>query len=57
MEAKESGTAQEQADDEAYWELQRKLEVIRAKYDPKHEWNEASSVPNEYLREVQQLNL
>jgi len=47
----------EQEDENAFWEHQKRHEGIRAKYDPKHEWNEATSLPNEYLKELRQLNL
>jgi len=36
-----------------FWE---KHEAIRDKYDPKHEWNEATSLPAEYRREMEELN-
>jgi predicted DNA repair protein MutK len=48
---------QEEEDEKAFWEHQGRHKAIRSKYDPKHEWNEVTSVPSEYLREVQQLNL
>ena len=47
---------QEQEDEKAFWELQRKCEAVRSKYDPNHEWNEATSRPKEYLHEIKQLN-
>ena len=48
---------QEQKDEADFWELQRKGDVIRAKYDPDHAWNEATSLPEEYLNETRNLNL
>ena len=33
-----------------------KHQAIRDKYDPKHEWNEATSTPAEYEREMAELN-
>jgi hypothetical protein len=38
---------------EEFW---RKHQAIRDKYDPKHEWNEATSLPGEYQREMDELN-
>jgi hypothetical protein len=37
-------------------EFWRKHKVIRDKYDPKHEWNEGTSLPFEYRREMDELN-
>lgn len=37
----------------AFW---AKHQLIRDKYDPKHEWNEATSLPAEYVREMAELN-
>ena len=48
---------QEQKDEADFWELQRKGDAIRAKYDPEHAWNEATSLPQEYSNEIQNLNL
>lgn len=48
---------QEQKDEAEFWEYQRKHDAIRAKYDPEHEWNEATSVPQEYLGEIRNLNI
>jgi Ni/Co efflux regulator RcnB len=33
-----------------------KHKVIRDKYDPEHEWNEGTSLPAEYTREMAELN-
>lgn len=46
---------QEQKDEAEFWEYQRKHNAIRVKYDPEHEWNEATSVPKEYLNEIRSL--
>jgi hypothetical protein len=48
---------QEQKDEADFWEHHRKSDAIRAKYDPEHVWNEATSLPQEYLTEIQNLNL
>jgi hypothetical protein len=36
-----------------FWE---KHKAIRDKYDPKHEWNDATFLPAEYEREMEELN-
>jgi Ni/Co efflux regulator RcnB len=38
---------------EEFW---AKHKAIRDKYDPKHEWNEGTSLPAEYTREMAELN-
>ena len=48
---------QEREDEEAFWERHRKQDAIRKKYDPENKWNEATSVPREYLQEIRELNL
>ena len=48
---------QEQKDEAEFWEYQRKHDAVRAKYDSEHVWNEATSVPQEYLDEIRNLNL
>lgn len=48
---------QEKKDEAEFWEYQRMHDAIRAKYDPEHAWNEATSVPREYLDEIRKLNL
>ncbi len=48
---------QEQKDEAEFWEYQRKHNAVRAKYDPEHKWNEATSVPQEYLGEIRNLNI
>lgn len=47
---------QEQRDEAEFWEYQRQHNAIRAKYDPEGAWNEATSVPREYLDEIRKLN-
>ena len=37
-------------------EFWRKHKAIRTKYDPKNEWNEGTSLPREYEREMEELN-
>jgi hypothetical protein len=37
-------------------EFWAKHRAIRDKYDPKHEWNEATSLPLEYQKEMDDLN-
>ena len=48
---------QEQNDEAEFWEYQRKHDAICAKYDQEHAWNEATSLPQEYLDEIRTLNL
>ena len=48
---------QEEDDEVAFWEYEGRHAAIRAKFDPKSEWNEATSVPDEYTREIRSLNL
>jgi hypothetical protein len=48
---------QEQKDEAEFWECQQKHNAIRAKYDPEYKWNEATSVPHEYLDEIRSLNI
>ena len=48
---------QQEADNNAeYNEYKAKHKAIRAKYDPNHEWNEATFVPKEYEEEIAALN-
>lgn len=47
---------QEERDEKEYWDYEIKHNAIRAKYDPRHEWNEATSVPSEYIEEIRRLN-
>ncbi len=48
---------QEKSDEDEYWEYKAKSDAIRTKYDPNDEWNEITSVPDEYRKEVRALNL
>ena len=48
---------QEEQDENEFWDYQKKHDAIRAKYDPRLEWNEATSVPSEYLEEIRRLNV
>ena len=47
----------EEQDEREFWEYEAKHKAIRAKFDPKDEWNEATSVPAPFLREFRELNL
>ena len=48
---------QEKADDETYRrEYLPQHQAIRKKYDPKDEWNEGTSLPPEYVKEMADLN-
>ena len=49
-------TKQEEADEKEFWESQKELDAIRARFDPKHEWNEATTLPSEYRNEVRKVN-
>lgn len=44
------------ADEPLRNEFWAKHQAIRDKYDPKHEWNEGTSLPAEYRREMADLN-
>jgi uncharacterized protein HemX len=48
---------QEEHDEREFWEHDAKRRAIRAKYDPKNEWNEATSLPADFVRESTELNL
>ncbi len=48
---------QHEEDEKEYWEYRKKHDAVREKYDPRHEWNEATRVPQEYLKEIRSLNL
>ncbi|WP_342131335.1 hypothetical protein [Hydrogenophaga sp. OTU3427] len=48
---------QEERDEREFWEYEAKHKSIRLKFDPANEWNEATSVPEAFLREVRDLNL
>ena len=48
---------QEEEDEKAFWEHHRKHDAIRKKYDPENKWNEVTSLPSEYLKEIRDLNL
>lgn len=48
---------QRESDEKEFWEYRKVHDAIRAKYDPRNEWNEATSVPREYLEEIRELNL
>lgn len=47
---------QKEQDEKEYWAYQKMHDAIRAKYDPKKEWNEITSLPREYLDEIRSLN-
>jgi hypothetical protein len=44
------------ADEPLRNEFWAKHKAIRDKFDPKHEWNEGTSLPAEYTREMAELN-
>lgn len=48
---------QREADEKEYWEYRNAADAIRKKYDPRHEWNEAAQVPEEYATELHDLNV
>ena len=48
---------QKEQDGKEYLDYQKKHDAIRTKYDPRNEWNEATSLPREYLEEIRSLNL
>ena len=44
--------------DRQFWECQAKRDAIRAKYDPKNEWNEGTlNIPRAYYEEIKKVNL
>lgn len=47
---------QQESDQEAYQVYQRQHQAIRDRYDPQSVWNEATSLPREYLEEIRELN-
>lgn len=48
---------QKERDEKEYWDYRKKHDAIRAKFDPKNEWNEITSIPREYLEEIRRLNI
>ncbi len=44
-------------DEADFWMYEKKCEDIRAKFDPENNWNEATSVPIEYSRELRALRI
>jgi len=48
---------QEQTDEKQFWQWWKEHEALRAKYDPRHEWDEATMLPEDYLKEIRKLNL
>lgn len=48
---------QRKADEREYWEYSKANHAIRKKYDPRGEWDEATQLPQEFLREIHALNL
>lgn len=46
----------EEYDETCFREHREAHDALRKKYDPRNEWNEATSVPPEYLSEVKELN-
>lgn len=56
LSARRSLRRQEEQDEREFWEYDAKHKSIRTKFDPKNEWNEATSPPAEYLSAVKELN-
>jgi hypothetical protein len=48
---------QRERDEKEYWEYAAKSDALRKKFDPKNEWNEATSVPRAYREELRELHL
>ena len=48
---------QEQKDEAEFWEYKKKHNAVLAKYDPEDLWHEATSIPQEYIDEIKNLNL
>lgn len=48
--------AQKKHDQLLWREYDAEHKAIRRKYDPKNEWNEATSTPREYREEIDELN-
>jgi len=48
---------QEEQDNIEFFEYQRRHDAIRNRYDPKNGWDEASTLPEEYIAEIRSLNL
>jgi hypothetical protein len=48
--------AEEQKYEDAFMHYQEQHRAIRLKYDAEQIWNEATSVPKEYLEEIRSLN-
>lgn len=49
--------SQREADEKEYWEFRKASDALRKKYDPNHEWNEATTTPTEYQTEHRALLL
>lgn len=47
---------QAEQDERDFWEWQKRHSAIRAKFDPKNQWNEATTLPAEYRSEIRDLN-
>ena len=56
LKARRAQRRQEEQDEREHSEYQKKHDAIRTKYDPQNAWNEATSVPNEYVEEIRTLN-
>ena len=52
-----AGRIQEEQDERDFWEYNGRHTAIRSKFDPEGTWNEATSIPAEYLSEIRELNL
>jgi len=51
--AMRAAKASDEEEFKVYW---AEHQAIRAKYDPEHKWNEATSTPREYQEEIDELN-
>jgi len=48
---------QEKADEDEYWQVyQPAWEAVRHKWDPKKQWNEISTIPQEFRDEIREVN-
>ena len=49
--------SQREADEREYWEYRQGHDAIRKKYDPRSEWDEATPLPEEYVKEIRDHNI
>jgi hypothetical protein len=55
-EQRKAARAAKALDDEEFNVYWAEHQAIRAKYDPEHKWNEATSTPRAYREEIAELN-